>query len=90
MFGKIKVFLNKVTAKNRAVAAGGNINAPVFTGDIHDSKINIDQKSFAQSTFLAQASAFDESNDRIPLLWTTYQCLSLLSNNNEIEGNLKV
>ncbi|WP_367317363.1 hypothetical protein [Vibrio coralliilyticus] len=89
MFGKIKVFLNKVTAKNRAVAAGGNINAPVFTGDIHDSKINIDQKSFAQSTFLAQASAFDESNDRIPLLWTTYQCLSLLSNNNEIEGNLK-
>ncbi|MDO7085901.1 hypothetical protein WNY51_08340 [Pseudocolwellia sp. AS88] len=85
VFSKIKVI-----AKNRGVAIGGHNNAPVITGDINDSEINIDQKSFAQATFLAQASAFDSCNNKIPLLWATLQCLELLSPDKELREKLKL
>ncbi|MEP1743775.1 MAG: hypothetical protein ABJI92_16745 [Kangiellaceae bacterium] len=79
MFEQVKKFIGKVRAKNRAVVAGRDINAPILTGDIKNSEINIDQKSFAQATFLSQASAFDNYNNKIPLLWATHECLKLLS-----------
>lgn len=87
---RVRSAVTKVIAKGRAVAAGRDINAPVFTGDINDSEINIDQKSFAQATFLAQASAFDSCNNKIPLLWATLQCLELLSPTKELREKLKL
>jgi hypothetical protein len=77
-------------AKNGSVAIGGNNYAPILTGDIEYSEINIDQKSFAQATFLSQASAFDSCNNKIPLLWATLQCLELLSPTKELREKLKL
>ena len=90
MVQQMQNLIAKVIAKGRSVAAGRDINAPVFTGDIKDSEINIDQKSFAQATFLAQASAFDSCNIKIPLLWATHECLKLLSPSKQPQENLKI
>ena len=90
MLEQIQNLISKVVAKDRAVAAGRDINAPILTGDIKDSEINIDQKSFAQATFLAQASAFDSYNNKIPLLWATYECLKLLSPSKQPQESLKI
>jgi hypothetical protein len=90
MLERVKSVVTKVIANGRAVAAGSDINAPVFTGDIKDSEINIDQKSFAQATFLSQASAFDSCTNKVPLLWATLQCLELLSPTKELREKLKL
>jgi hypothetical protein len=82
--------VTKVIANGRSVAAGRDINAPVFTGDISDSEINIDQKSFSQAAFLLQASDFDNCNNKIPLLWATLQCLKLLSPSCILRERLKL
>jgi len=87
---RAKSVVTKVMAKGRAVAAGRDINAPIFTGDIKDSEINIDQKSFAQATFLSQAGTFDNCNNKPPLLWATLQCLKLLSPSRELRERLKL
>lgn len=87
---RAKSVVIKVIAKGRAVAAGRDINAPVFTGDINDSEINIDQKSFAQATFISQASDFDSYNNKTPLIWATLQCLKLLSPSKELQERLKL
>jgi hypothetical protein len=90
MFSKFPFFSKiSVSANNRSVVALRDINAPVLTGDIH-AEINIDQKSFSQATFLAQASAFDSCNNKIPLLWATLQCLELLSPDRELREKLKL
>ncbi|MCG9641738.1 hypothetical protein L1D22_17935 [Vibrio sp. Isolate34] len=90
MFKQIHSLINKVVANNRAVAAGRDINAPILTGDIKDSEINIDQKSFAQASFLAQASTFDSYKNKIPLLWATHKCLELLSPYKQPQESLKI
>nr|PMK17901.1 hypothetical protein BCU10_00440 [Vibrio splendidus] len=90
MFEKILNIISKVTAENRGVAAGRDINAPVITGDINDSEVNIDHKSFTQATFLAQASAFDNCNNKVPLLWATLQCFEFLFPNRELREKLKL
>jgi hypothetical protein len=87
---RARSFVTKVIAKDRAAAAGRDINAPVFTGDIKDSDINIDQKSFSQAQFLSQASAFDNCNNKIPLLWAALQCLKLLSPSSDLMEKLKL
>ncbi|WP_305846001.1 hypothetical protein [Photobacterium kishitanii] len=80
----------KVTAKNRAVAIGENNYAPIITGDIENSDVIIDQKSFAQASFLLQASKFDNCNNKVPLLWATIHCLKLLTPSREVRERLKV
>ena len=72
------------------MAIGGTNNAPILTGDIENSEINIDQKSFAQASFLSQASAFDSCTNKAPLLWATLQCLELLSPDRELREKLKL
>lgn len=79
----------KVNAQNRAVAIGGNNNAPILTGDIENSEINIDQKSFEQATFISQANAFDSCSNKVPLLWATRQCLNMLSPAKKLQEKLK-
>ncbi|WP_210456022.1 hypothetical protein [Vibrio crassostreae] len=37
----IKVTSNKVLATNRGVSAGGDINAPIMTGDINSSRTSM-------------------------------------------------
>lgn len=90
LLDKLQTIISTVIATDRGVAAGRDINAPVITGDIRDSEVNIDQKSFVQATFLSQASTFDKCTDKIPLLWVTYQCLKLLSPYKEGDEKLKL
>lgn len=85
-----KTNISKVTAEDRGVAAGGDINAPVITGDIINSEVMIDHRSFTQANFLAQASAFDSCSNKTPLLWATLQCLELLSPVRELRERLKL
>jgi hypothetical protein len=85
LFNKVKVF-----AKNRAVAIKGDNNGVILTGDINDSIVTINQKSFEQTAFLSQASAFDSYNNKIPLLWATHECLKLLSPSKQPQESLKI
>jgi len=80
--------VTKVIATGKAVAAGRDINAPVFTGDIN-APVSIDQKSFEQATFLSQASAFDRCVNKVPLLWATRQCLKMLSPSERYQEKLE-
>ncbi len=72
------------------MAIGGNNNAPIFTGNFEKSEINIDQKSFAQTEFLSQASDFDNCTNKIPLFWATHQCLKLLSPSRNVQEKIKL
>lgn len=90
MVEKMQSLIAKVIAKGRSVAAGRDINAPVFTGDIKNSEIKINQKSFEQATFLSLASSFDNYNNKIPLLWATHECLKLLSPSKQTQESLKI
>lgn len=72
------------------MAIGENNYAPILTGNIENSEVIIDQKSFAQASFLSQASYFDNFNNKIPLLWATIHCLKLLTPSREIQERLKV
>lgn len=87
MFALILNKVTKVIAKGRAVAVGGNNNAPIFTGDIKDSNISINQKSFDQAEFLSNSSTFDNCANKAPLLWATRQCLKMLSPSEEYKEN---
>ncbi len=83
-FSKINVI-----AKSRAVAIGGNNHAPILTGDIESSEINIDKKSFDQAIFLSKVSEFDSCANKVPLLWATRQCLKMLSPAKKLQEKLK-
>ena len=80
--------VTNVIAKDRAVAAGGDINAPVITGDIN-APLRIDQKSFEQYSFLSKASKFDDFDSKVPLVWATRQCLKMLSPSEKYQEKLK-
>ncbi|WP_210456023.1 hypothetical protein [Vibrio crassostreae] len=90
LLGMIKKLVKTVKATDRGVAVGGNINAPVITGDINDSEVNIDYRSFSQATFLSHASDFDRYTYKSPLLWVTHQCFNLLSPYKEENDRLKL
>lgn len=89
LFEFFRLIVNKVIATDRGVAVGRDINAPVITGDINNSEVNIDKKSFDQAIFLSQANVFDNCANKVPILWATRQCLKMLSPSEKYQEKLE-
>lgn len=88
LFERMRSTVTKVIAKGRAVAAGRDINAPIFTGDIN-APLSVDKKSFDQATFLSKVNEFDSCANKVPLLWATRQCLKMLSPAKKLQEKLQ-